>query len=85
MTPSRWQKLVAGKAEFVYYFAHHMPAKSQRQANLMRAAEHGASFPMAQKIRASMTAPQMREFETVKPPTHHGANLGKYLHKPKGR
>lgn len=39
-----------------------MPAKSKSQQRLMQAAEHGASFPMAQKIRASMTHQQMHDF-----------------------
>jgi len=39
-----------------------MPAKSQAQANLMRAAEHGASFPMAKKLRQSMSLSQLNEF-----------------------
>ena len=41
---------------------HMSPAKSTKQANLMRAAEHGAQFPMAKKVRASMTPEQMQEF-----------------------
>lgn len=39
-----------------------MPAKSKAQQRLMAAAEHGASFPMARKIRASMTTKQMHDF-----------------------
>jgi hypothetical protein len=39
-----------------------MPAKSKAQANLMRAAEHGAQFPMAQKLRSSMSLGQMHDF-----------------------
>lgn len=63
-----------------------MPAKSQRQANLMRAAESGARFPMAQKIRASMSPRQMKDFDTVVPRApHQGANLGKFLHPRKSR
>lgn len=41
-----------------------MPAKSKAQANLMRAAEHGAAFPMAKKVRASMTPSQLRDYAT---------------------
>ncbi len=70
-----------------------MPAKSKAQANLMRAAEHGADFQMAQKVRASMSMSQMHDFAVTKTkgkPTHVNSshphkNLGKYLHKPKGR
>ena len=50
-----------------------MPAKSQAQANLMRAAEHGASFPMARKVRESMTPTQLGDFartKTKKLPLH---------------
>jgi hypothetical protein len=39
-----------------------MPAVSQAQANLFRAAEHGANFPKAKKLRASMTLKQLAEF-----------------------
>jgi hypothetical protein len=39
-----------------------MPSKSKAQANLMRAAEHGASFPLAQKVRSSMSLGQMHDF-----------------------
>lgn len=54
-----------------------MPAKSKSQQRLMAAAEHGASFPMARKLRASMTHDQLHDFsvgsmarkpEHVKPP-----------------
>jgi len=50
-----------------------MPAKSKAQANLMRAAEHGATFPMARKVRASMTHKQMHEFAV-------GSDKGKPQH-----
>lgn len=64
----------------------------------MGAAEHGAQFPMAQKLRQSMTMSQLHDFavgsEKGKPehvrkrkPAHGGKhpqrNLGKYAH-PKG-
>jgi len=39
-----------------------MPAKSKAQANLMRAAEHGATFGKAKQIRASMTPDQMHDY-----------------------
>lgn len=39
-----------------------MPAKSKAQQRLMAAAEHGAQFPMAQKVRQSMTMRQLHDF-----------------------
>ena len=60
-----------------------MPAKSQKQANLMRAAAAGASFPMAQKVRSSMSLNQIKDFETVKPKHNPAKNLGKFHHPPK--
>lgn len=67
-----------------------LPSRSKAQANLMRAAEHGANFPMAQQVRSSMTTRQMHDFAvgpTAGKPAHVGShphrNLGKYLHKPK--
>jgi hypothetical protein len=38
------------------------PATSQAQQRLMAAAEHGANFPAAKKIRKSMTHEQMHDF-----------------------
>ena len=71
-----------------------MPAKSKAQANLMRAAEHGASFPMAKKVAASMSMKQLHDFASgsskgkpthvSKASGHPHANLGKYLHSKKG-
>lgn len=72
-----------------------MPAKSRAQQRLMAAAEHGADFPMAAKVRASMSLGQMRDFAegpmTGKPahvagghPNRH-KNLGKFLHPTKGK
>jgi hypothetical protein len=67
-----------------------MPAKSQAQQRLMQAAEHGATFPMAQQVRASMTHQQLHDFSigsmAGKPKhvgTHPHKNLGGYLHKAK--
>lgn len=76
-----------------------MPAVSRAQQRLMGAAEHGASFPLAQKVRASMTLSQLHDFASGsmkgKPAhvkkgravrgalSHPHRNLGKYLH-PKG-
>lgn len=70
-----------------------MPAKSRAQQRLMQAAEHGADFPMARKIRSSMTHQQMHDFavgsERRKPQhvssRHPHRNLGAYLHPKKGR
>jgi len=70
-----------------------MPAKSRAQQRLMAAAEHGAQFPMAQKIRSSMTHSQMHDFAAGsmkgKPAhiasQHPHKNLGGYLHPKKGR
>jgi hypothetical protein len=39
-----------------------VPSKSKAQQKLFQAAEHGANFPMARKIRASMTHQQMHDF-----------------------
>lgn len=68
-----------------------MPAKSKAQQRLMAAAEHGADFPMARKVRESMTRAQMHDFATGsmkgKPAhtSHPHKNLGTYLHPRKGR
>lgn len=43
-----------------------MPAVSKSQANLMAAAEHGAKFPMAKKLRKSMTHQQLHDFAATK-------------------
>jgi len=39
-----------------------MSAKSKAQQRLMQAAEHGAKFPMAEKIRSTMSYAQMHDF-----------------------
>jgi hypothetical protein len=39
-----------------------MPSKSKAQQRLMQAAEHGATFPKAREVRASMTYAQMHDF-----------------------
>lgn len=39
-----------------------MPSTSKAQQRLMAAAEHGADFPMAKKLRASMTHEQLHDF-----------------------
>ncbi len=50
-----------------------MPAKSKAQANLMRAAEHGANFPKAKQLRKSMTHEQLHDFAV-------GSDKGKPQH-----
>ncbi len=74
-----------------------MPAKSKAQQRLMAAAEHGATFPMAQKVRSSMSLSQLGDFASGSmkgKPTHvaaapkkghPGGNLGKFLHPRRGR
>jgi hypothetical protein len=71
-----------------------MPAKSKAQAHLMAAAAHGANFPMAKKVRSSMSLSQLNDFargsqkgkptHVSKASGHPHANLGKYLHPKKG-
>lgn len=39
-----------------------MPAVSKAQQRLMAAAEHGASFSLARKLRKSMTPAQLHDF-----------------------
>ncbi len=55
-----------------------MPAKSKAQQHLMAAAEHGATFGMAKKLRASMSHEQLHDFAS-------GSTKGKPAHvaKPK--
>ena len=57
-----------------------MPAKSKAQQRLMQAAEHGADFPMARKVRESMTKTQMHDFAV-------GSEKGKpeHVRKPAGK
>ncbi len=68
-----------------------MPCKSKAQQRLMAAAAHGATFPMAKQVRASMTLSQIGDFakgSTKGKPAHVGhphKNLGGYLHPKKGR
>ena len=71
-----------------------MPSVSKAQQRLMGAAEHGADFPMARKIRGSMTHQQMHDFasgsEAGKPThvphkTHPTRNLGKHAYPKKAR
>ena len=39
-----------------------MPSVSKSQQRLMQAAEHGADFPAARKLRRTMTHAQLHEF-----------------------
>ncbi len=50
-----------------------MPAKSKSQQRLFQAAEHGATFPMAAKLRQSMTHEQLHDFAS-------GSEKGKPQH-----
>jgi len=50
-----------------------VPSKSRAQQRLFQAAEHGADFPMARKIRQSMTHQQMHDFAS-------GSEKGKPQH-----
>jgi hypothetical protein len=72
-----------------------MPAVSRAQQRLMQAAEHGASFAEAVRLRSSMTHQQLHDFasgsEKGKPEhvkkagRHPHRNLGPYLHPKKSR
>jgi hypothetical protein len=67
-----------------------MPAVSKAQRRLMGAAEHGADFPMAKKVRESMTSEQMHDFAATKEKgkpehkEHHGRHKSSE-HAPFGR
>lgn len=50
-----------------------MPAKSNAQQRAMAAAERGATFPLAKKLRASMTHQQLHDFAS-------GSERGKPQH-----
>lgn len=43
-----------------------MPSLSKSQRRLMGAAEHGANFPLARKVRSSMSHKQMHDFASTK-------------------
>jgi hypothetical protein len=72
------------------------PSVSKSQQRLMGAAEHGADFPMARKVRESMTHQQLHDFasgsEQGKPEhvkgskaaSHPARNLGQHL-RPAGK
>jgi hypothetical protein len=57
-----------------------MPAKSEAQRRLMAAAAHGATFPKARELRASLTPTQLEEFSHRAP--HPAKNLGGHLRRP---
>lgn len=65
-----------------------MPSNSKAQRHLMAAAEHGATFPMAKQLRATMSHRQLHDFAATPEkglPAHVGhpsRNLGKYLRAP---
>jgi hypothetical protein len=42
-----------------------MPARSKAQRHVMAAAAHGASFPLAKKLRSSMSLSQLRDFSST--------------------
>lgn len=54
-----------------------MPAKSIAQQHLFQAAEHGADFPMANKLRESASPEQLHDFSV-------GSEAGKPQHVLKG-
>lgn len=39
-----------------------MPSTSKSRQRLMAAAEHGAKFPLAEKLRGSLTMKQLHDF-----------------------
>lgn len=65
-----------------------MPSESIAQQHLMQAAEHGADFPMAKKLRSSMTHQQLHDFsvgsEKGKPEHAHGLHRAALLSHMKG-
>jgi len=50
-----------------------MPSVSQAQQRLMGAAEHGANFPLARKLRETMSLSQLHDFAS-------GSEKGKPYH-----
>lgn len=62
-----------------------MPATSRAQQRLMGAAEHGADFPMAKKVRGSMSKSQMHDFaagsmkgKPERAPKRRGGKVGRH-------
>lgn len=65
-----------------------MPSVSRRQQHLFQAAEHGAKFALADKLRASMTAEQLHDFASGPlrgKPDRSPKNLGSYLRSRRGK
>jgi hypothetical protein len=63
-----------------------MPSKSKAQQRLMAAAEHGASFPAAKKLRQSMTHKQLHDFAVgpLRKKPEHVADARSLLAKSRG-
>lgn len=66
-----------------------LPSRSKSQQRLMQAAEHGATFPLAKHLRASMSHEQLHDFavgseqgkpEHVKGDTRHARHLRSMMH-----
>lgn len=55
-----------------------MPSVSKAQQRLMQAAEHGADFPLAEKLRDTMTHQQLHDYAS-------GSEQGKPEHVKDGR
>jgi len=55
-----------------------MPATSLPQQRLFQAVAHGATFPLAEKLRREMTPTQIEDF-TVRAPASPGAIARKAL------
>jgi hypothetical protein len=61
-----------------------MPSESKAEQRLMGAAEHGADFPAAKKLRASMTHEQLHDFASGSmkgKPEHVQAGGGTHPHR----
>ena len=56
-----------------------MPSVSRAQQRLMGAAEHGAKFPLAKKLRRQMTHEQLHDF-AVSITKQHPARTGNRYH-----
>lgn len=68
-----------------------MPSESRSQRRLFGAAEHGADFPLARKLRATMSHQQLHDFAATPEQglpervPHPHRNLKHYLHPKKLR
>jgi hypothetical protein len=58
-----------------------VPSKSKSQQRLFQAAEHGAQFAAAKKLRATLSEQQLHDFASgsMKGKPEHTHNLGSYL------